>query len=476
MQGQRRMRTLCWRYDIRDGNAMTKQFIYDAREESIVDMWLFIIVNTTILALLINVLSISMGTSDVAAHLLYVPIAIAAYWYPNRGMIYSFIVSAAYFTIVFIITNGSPPLLVSALIKCVVFVGVAAVISSLAIHMQKSEMKYRGIFNHTEAGTGLVNVKDLTIVEVNQRFASVLGYNQDDLTHLTFSELWVDTTERELFFSQLNRVGSVETFETRFYTKMGGHRWVLLSGGTLSDNTFVCALVDISDRKKAEEELVIKDHAIRSSINAIAMLDLDHTITYVNHSLLKMMGSYDDREFIGKRARQFIGGSKNVEELRTALSEHGSWLGELILHKVDRSPFYVILWANMVNDDNGKPVCIMASFIDITDRKQMEVAKRKALEQIEKNIEQFAILGDHIRNPLAVIVGLTSLAAEELANKIIMQAREIDRILTQLDMGWIESDKVRDFIKRYYMVGTEEIEQEEVTTGSQETTGSPKTE
>ena len=70
---------------------MVKQFIYDAREESIVDMWLFIIVNTTILALLINVLSISTGTSEVAAHLLYVPIAIAAYWYPNRGMILSLI-------------------------------------------------------------------------------------------------------------------------------------------------------------------------------------------------------------------------------------------------------------------------------------------------------------------------------------------------------------------------------------------------
>lgn len=99
----------------------------------------------------------------------------------------------------------------------------------------------------------------------------------------------------------------------------------------------------------------------------------------------------------------------------------------------------------------------MVSFIDITDKKQMEMAKRKALEQIEQNIEQFAILGDHIRNPLAVIVGLSSLAQSDLSDKIILQAREIDRIITQLDIGWIESEKVRDFIKRYYMVGTEEV-------------------
>ncbi len=216
---------------------------------------------------------------------------------------------------------------------------------------------------------------------------------------------------------------------------------------------------------------MIKDHAIRSSINAIAMLDLDYNITYVNNSLLKLMGGYDEREYTGKRARDFIRVHKSIDELRAALSERGNWMGELILQKADKSPFYVILSANMVHDDNGKPVCIMASFIDITDRKQMEMAKRRALEQIEKNIEQFAILGDHIRNPLAVIVGLTSLAAEELANKILTQAREIDRIITQLDMGWIESDKVREFIKRYYMLGAEEIAQDEAATGSRKETG-----
>ena len=100
----------------------------------------------------------------------------------------------------------------------------------------------------------------------------------------------------------------------------------------------------------------------------------------------------------------------------------------------------------------------MASFIDVSDRKQMEMEKQKALEQIEQNIEQFAILGDHIRNPLAVIMGLSSLAPGEISDKIILQAREIDRIVTQLDRGWIESEKVRDFIRRYYMVGTADTE------------------
>ncbi len=115
----------------------------------------------------------------------------------------------------------------------------------------------------------------------------------------------------------------------------------------------------------------------------------------------------------------------------------------------------------MVTDETGKPICIIASFIDITDRRQMDNVKRKALEEIGQNIKQFAILGDHIRNPLAVIMGLSSLAPGEITDKIILQSREIDRIITQLDAGWVESDKLREFIKRYYKADPADKEQPE---------------
>ena len=87
---------------------------------------------------------------------------------------------------------------------------------------------------------------------------------------------------------------------------------------------------------------------------------------------------------------------------------------------------------------------------EIFQRKLIEVQKREAYEQIEKNIEQFAILGDHIRNPLAVIVGLADLSEGTASEKILEQARMIDGIIDQLDRGWIESEKVREFLRRYY--------------------------
>ena len=66
------------------------------REESFVDLWLFIIVATTIIAILINILALHYGTAAVAANLLYIPIVLAAYWYPRWGISYAIGVSALF--------------------------------------------------------------------------------------------------------------------------------------------------------------------------------------------------------------------------------------------------------------------------------------------------------------------------------------------------------------------------------------------
>jgi PAS domain S-box-containing protein len=423
------------------------------REESVVDLWLFIIVTTTVLAILVNILALHYGTATVATNLLYIPIVIAAYWYPRWGITYAAAVAAIYIGMVAFITGMALEALAAAFVTCIVVIGVAAVVASLALHMRRNEVKYRGIFNHSEAGIGLVNRSDGLIKEVNRRFADTLGYTPAEIAVIPFTRIWADTADRDRFFQTLTNQGNVENIETRFVTKTGTPRWVLLSAGMLPDDQFVCTIVDITSRKQAEEALIIKDHAISSSINAIAIMDLDFAITYVNNSLLTMMDYHDQREFSHKDLWEYVASSDGIDKIKDALHRKGSWFGEIPLFKANKNQFYVLLWINLVKNEQNNPVCIMASFIDITDRKQMEAVKRSALEQIEKNIEQFAILGDHIRNPLAVIVGLSSLAPGEVTDKIILQAREIDRIVTQLDMGWIESEKVREFIKRYYMVG-----------------------
>ncbi|WP_317065382.1 PAS domain-containing protein [Methanoculleus caldifontis] len=70
--------------------------------------------------------------------------------------------------------------------------------------------------------------------------------------------------------------------------------------------------------------------------------------------------------------------------------------------------------------------------------------------QLDENIEHLACLGDRIKNPLAVILGLAGLEDGEVARKIADQARIIDGVLTELDRGYVASLSVREFLRKHY--------------------------
>jgi PAS domain S-box-containing protein len=88
---------------------------------------------------------------------------------------------------------------------------------------------------------------------------------------------------------------------------------------------------------------------------------------------------------------------------------------------------------------------------DITGRILLErEMEKEGLTQIEKNMEQFQVLNDHIRNPLQIISALTTLDNGPNAEKVLQQIAVIDDLVTRLDKGWVESEKVRSFLLRHY--------------------------
>ncbi|GAB6286120.1 MAG: hypothetical protein STSR0009_23210 [Methanoregula sp.] len=96
---------------------------------------------------------------------------------------------------------------------------------------------------------------------------------------------------------------------------------------------------------------------------------------------------------------------------------------------------------------------ILAICHDITDRLRDEQLKTEAFQQIENNMEKFAILNDHIRNPLQVIVFQSARYDDKTAEEILKQVKIINEIVDQLDRGYLESEKIRNFLRKYYDVG-----------------------
>jgi PAS domain S-box-containing protein len=98
---------------------------------------------------------------------------------------------------------------------------------------------------------------------------------------------------------------------------------------------------------------------------------------------------------------------------------------------------------------NGRLVGYLLQAQDVTERVRIEEIKSRAYGQIEKNIEQFAVLGDHIRHPLQVILGMSELIEDERAHRITDEVRKINTIIRDLDNGWLESKKIREYLRRH---------------------------
>src|SRR5208337_2021762 len=60
----------------------------------------------------------------------------------------------------------------------------------------------------------------------------------------------------------------------------------------------MCSFLDISDRKRIENELRIKDSAIASSLDGIGFGDLEGNIIYMNEAALRMWGADNPSEVI----------------------------------------------------------------------------------------------------------------------------------------------------------------------------------
>jgi PAS domain S-box-containing protein len=156
------------------------------------------------------------------------------------------------------------------------------------------------------------------------------------------------------------------------------------SAGVITGLLLVCR--DISEYKRAEEQLLIKDSAIASSISAIGLADLNASIFFVNQAFVKLWGYTDAGQIIGRNIAEFAFlGEPETNGVVESMLHGGGYTAESVGVKADGSTFQIQLSANLVRSKEGKPICFMASFVDITERKVAE----NALRQSEGSLQAF---------------------------------------------------------------------------------------
>ena len=220
-------------------------------------------------------------------------------------------------------------------------------------------------------------------VTVTDEYSMLLGY--DPITFTETYATWVERLhpeEKEHVLAKYEGYlkGELAEFkeEFRMRTNSVNWLWILSFGKIVSYDTsgkpmrVIGTVTDISERKKIEEELKIKENAIDASLNGIAFGDLQGTIYYVNDSFQKIWGYTNRNQIIGKNATTFWENPQEAQQVIVAVMTHGYWIGEMNAIRFDGTKSTLQLMANLIQDAQGKPVALMASFVDVTEQKKTE--------------------------------------------------------------------------------------------------------
>ena len=256
---------------------------------------------------------------------------------------------------------------------------------SAELALRESEERYRALFDNAGIGIDLLD-RNGRILKVNRALMQMLGYTEEEFRRLTFEDI-THPDDREISRRNLEALvaGEVQSYrlEKRYLRKDGSILWGDLSISTTRDASgqhaaTIGVIADITERKRAEEALYLRNSAIESSISGISIADLMGNLTYVNPAALRLWGYGREQEILGRNALEFWHTDKEAHEAVTIAARTGSWIGELVARRKDGSSLDVQAAIALVRDPDGTPIAVMASFLDTLERKRAEAALRES--------------------------------------------------------------------------------------------------
>jgi PAS domain S-box-containing protein len=291
--------------------------------------------------------------------------------------------------------------------------------------LRESEKKYRTLFEASIDGILITDIETRTFRFANPALCKLLGYSEEEIKSSKMSDVH-PKGELDFIMSEFEAHANGEKTSAEnipFVKKDGTIVYVDITGKPAfidGENCSIGFLRDVTQRKRSEKELRIKDNAIASSINAIAFSDLEGKLTYVNDAFLQLWG-YKEKGVLGKPAVRFWKTKKKAAEVIDALRARGNWTGELTAKRKNGSLFPAQLSASMVRGEDGKPMCMMGSFVDITDRKLAEEALREREATLEIRTHEL----EELNTALTVLLKRREVDKTEVEEKVLLNVKEL---------------------------------------------------
>ncbi len=331
---------------------------------------------------------------------------------------------------------------------------------------------FKTISDQANYGVGIANPEGM-LIYCNETFARMHGYQSKEVIGLNLSVFHNKDQMPEVIFlnKKLLNEGSFSAEEV-WHTRTDGSVFLTLMNAVIIKNEsgdmyLSATAVDITDQKKAENELREKEEQVRlllsSTAEAIFGLDLDGNCSFCNPACIKMTGYDSESDLLGKNMHSLIhhthadGTPFPQEDCPIVMSyRNGDEIhtDEEVFRRRDGTSFPVEYWSHPIWK-NEEVIGAVVTFLDITERKRFDhmiVKAKEASEAANRSKSEFlANMSHEIRTPMNAIIGMSHIlldsetTAEQKKHIEIIKA-SADNLLSIindiLDISKIEAGKI----------------------------------
>ncbi len=297
-----------------------------------------------------------------------------------------------------------------------------------------SEDTFHRIVNTAQEGIWLLDT-DAKTSYVNPCMTEMIGYSAKEMLGSSLFDFMDDEARREAeTLLERRRQGVSEHHEFRFRRKDGSILWAVVGTNAILDNSgkFIGALgmiMDITERKRVEEELKQSEERLRLSLYAANQglydLNVQTGAAIVNDEYALMLG-YDPRTFAETNSAWIERLHPDDHDITAkAYSEYIKGLTteyrvEFRQRTIDSQWKWILSLGKIVEyDTDGKPLRMLGTHTDITDRKQAEEKINKLLSEKELILKE---VHHRIKNNMSTIISLLTLQTRTLKDPIAVSS------------------------------------------------------
>jgi PAS domain S-box-containing protein len=266
------------------------------------------------------------------------------------------------------------------------------------------------------------------LLTFNPVWEKLLGYSQSELSFAPLYD-FVHPNDADTVYKEVERVKVRHTlyeFEARLITVRGNIVWALWQISYDHDaNQLYLTLRDITEKRLAEEELILRRVALEASNASVAIADMtqpDSPLIYVNDAFTKITG-YPAEEAIGKNCRFLQRDDRDqpgLNVIRSALKTGTTATTVLRNYRKNGELFYNEINLSPVKDASGSITHFIAISNDITARMISDQERDRLVSIINTSRDFMAIMDFDGRlvyvNPSGLdLLGFSS--ADELIDK-----------------------------------------------------------